>query len=216
MQYFAEQWTRQKEMQLELIDDENHNEVQEMLERLGELEDDLKIAKTSKTRLRKIRRRTENQRAELHRGEIDVLVEELGEHRFCNISGAGGWDATAGSLPVEVVDPSYDEAWHINRVSKRTWEDCVEILKNTNKGLTYVMCRYWRGWDPLMISLLRGTHQYVDTSEEVDNLLEVTWRELMVSCESRWKEVVPAQTVFAEPGDDGDLQVDFEREEDDF
>lgn len=45
MQYFADQWTRQKEMQLELIDDENHNEVQEMLERLGELEDDLKIAK---------------------------------------------------------------------------------------------------------------------------------------------------------------------------
>lgn len=43
-EYFAEQWGRQKKLQIEFIEDDNHEAVQELLERLGNLEDDLGAA----------------------------------------------------------------------------------------------------------------------------------------------------------------------------
>lgn len=45
MVHFAEQWRRQRELQIEMIDDPNHEEVQRLLEQLGDLEEDLEISK---------------------------------------------------------------------------------------------------------------------------------------------------------------------------
>lgn len=45
MVHFAEQWRRQRELQIEMIDDPNHEEVQRLLEQLGDLQEDLEISK---------------------------------------------------------------------------------------------------------------------------------------------------------------------------
>lgn len=44
-QYFCDQWSRHREVQTEYIEDQNHQEVQELLGRLGEYKDEQISAK---------------------------------------------------------------------------------------------------------------------------------------------------------------------------
>ncbi|KAH9823893.1 hypothetical protein DFH28DRAFT_850002, partial [Melampsora americana] len=95
-----------------------------------------------------------------------------------------GWDCTASTLPVDLVEQSYHDSWRINRVSKTTWEDCIVVLKSLIKSLSYELCRPVRSWEQVMIPLLERTHVYCDTVVQEDIILGERWKWVIESsCE---------------------------------
>ncbi|KAH9823105.1 hypothetical protein DFH28DRAFT_922033 [Melampsora americana] len=200
-------WARQRQMQLEMIEDERHEEVQDLLEELGDLEDSLAAAKGKQTQLRRKRRRVAIENSELRRlaleidniqDDIDVIIQVLGDDRFRELSGASGWDCTASTLPVDLVEQSYHDSWRINRVSKTTWEDCIVVLKSLIKSLSYELCRPVRSWEQVMITLLERTHVYCDTVVQEDIILGERWKWVIESSCERWSKFVCTQTVVGE------------------
>lgn len=94
------------------------------------------------------------------------------------------------------------EAWRLNWASKRTWDDCLVVLKSLHKSISDGLCRELMAWEPVIISLLRQTSQYADTSEDYNNSLEAKWNSLIIRCTYKWGEILVGQTVVAESTDD--------------
>lgn len=103
---------------------------------------------------------------------------------------------------MEVVPDTLPDSWRLNQVSKKLWDDCLVVLKSLHKSIAYDLYCECLSWDPVIISLLRQTTQYANTTEEYKDSLQGKWNLLMMSCPYKSPEIVGVQTEVAENMDD--------------
>lgn len=123
------------------------------------------------------------------------------------------WDPTSVSLPVDLVHSTLPDAWAVNAMSKRSWENSSEVLMSLHKEKTCELGRVWMLWSAEILSLLRDTWKYVDTDGDVDKELRDKWEALIVTCNNQWEEVVQARPLVAEVEDDRSFHFESGGEE---
>ncbi|EGG11301.1 uncharacterized protein MELLADRAFT_102161 [Melampsora larici-populina 98AG31] len=224
--YFIQQWSRQRECQLNALVHENTETLSKKLAKLVGLEQSLQTSELSNLslldyefELLRAKRRRDRTRAEqlefaalpesiaVLKAKIEEVVDQLGGDKYRDTPGASNDN-------VENIT----NAWMMQivgsvkpRMSDRLVES-KEVLNSLLSRFTHSHSRLCITWNIDMLKILNKTVEDSDLSQDSEVSLELEWRNLAVRSRLAFQRVVEAPIVKAEPLDQ-DEAAEFEMED---